>query len=144
MQRIVVGVDGSAASQRALEFAVEEAKRRNGVLEVVNAWSFTAASASPSSAVMLDPDVFEAAAHRVLDDALEAVDTAALMGRIERVVRCGGAAAALVALGKGADLLVVGSRGRGGFSGLLLGSVSQQVVHHAPCPVVVVPHDPQA
>jgi nucleotide-binding universal stress UspA family protein len=54
-------------------------------------------------------------------------------------VACGAAASVLLEEGKNADLLVVGSRGRGGFAGLLLGSVSQQVSHHAPCPVVIVP-----
>ena len=58
---------------------------------------------------------------------------------IERKLLCDRAVAGLLAEAKGADLLVVGSRGRGGFSGLLLGSVSQEVAHHAPCPVVIVP-----
>jgi nucleotide-binding universal stress UspA family protein len=59
--------------------------------------------------------------------------------RHDVVVREGNAAAVLVAESQGAEMLVVGSRGRGGFSGLLLGSVSQQAAHHATCPVVIVP-----
>ena len=78
-----------------------------------------------------------AGAEAVLDDSLARAD---LDGTDhEARFEIGSAAVRLVEIARGADLLVVGSRGRGGFAGLLLGSVSQQCAHHAPCPIVIVP-----
>jgi nucleotide-binding universal stress UspA family protein len=69
----------------------------------------------------------------------EHVDTAGV--RIEQKLLKGRSADTLIAAAEGADMLVVGNRGRGGFRGLLLGSVSQQIAHHATCPVVIVRAD---
>jgi nucleotide-binding universal stress UspA family protein len=77
---------------------------------------------------------------QLLDSAIDEVDTSGVT--VDRKLRTGNASQALLHEAKGAALLVVGSRGRGGFTGLLLGSVSQQVAHHAPCPVVIVPATP--
>ena len=137
MTRIVVGVDGSEPSHRALEWAVEEARLRHANLEVVHAWTYSPLGTSPYHPTMLDPSVMERIAHDLLDGSMATVDTTGV--EVTKSLVCDGAAAALVEEGKGADLLVVGSRGRGGFAGLLLGSVSQQVVHHARCPVVIIP-----
>jgi nucleotide-binding universal stress UspA family protein len=137
MERIVVGIDGSETAAAALAFAMSEARLHDAELEVIISW--TEPYVGPTMVAVADPTVFADAAARTLGRALDAVDAAAWPVKVSgRVVR-GSAAAALVDAAKGADLLVVGSRGRGGFVGLLLGSVSQQVVHHAPCPVVVVP-----
>ena len=73
--------------------------------------------------------------------AVDAVASEGLVAPIERTLSWEDPTSALLDASKGADLLVVGSRGRGGFMGLLLGSVSQEVAHHAPCPVVIVPPD---
>ncbi|HVF32604.1 MAG TPA: universal stress protein [Acidimicrobiales bacterium] len=136
MARIVVGVDGSDVSRAALAFALDEARLRGARLDVVVAWHepYSAAAIAP---IATDPAVFSDAATRTLEDALASSDLTGV--EIGRRVERGGPAEALLRAAEGADLLVVGSRGHGGFTGLLLGSVSQQVVHHAPCPVVVVP-----
>jgi nucleotide-binding universal stress UspA family protein len=142
-ERIVVGVDGSEGSETALRWAVEEARLRDGVVEVVTAWTYPyVGEAAGMAAFSVDGAELESAAAAVVQSMIDAVaDSGSGSVTLEpRVVR-GDAAAALLRVAKedGADLLVVGSRGRGGFTGLMLGSVSQQCVHHAPCPVVVVP-----
>ena len=136
MERIVVGVDGSEAGRDALRWAMDEARRCNATVEAVHAWHQPGVM-SYGYLGQLDMEPFEEDAQRVLDAAFEGVDTSGVA--VERRLVPGGAAAVLVEEAKGADLLVVGSRGRGGFSGLMLGSVSQQAPHHAPCPIVIIP-----
>lgn len=139
MQRIVVGVDGSETAARALKWAVDEARLHRAALEVVHAWHAPYVGDFAYATVALDPEVFETAARETLDAAVASVDVSGLTAPVERVLSTGGAAAAILEAAKGADLVVVGSRGLGGFRGLMLGSVSHQVAHHATCPVVVVP-----
>ena len=138
MARIVVGVDGSAPADAALAFAREEARLRQATLVAVTAWHepYVAPTVAP---IGPDPGLLADAARSTLADALRGAGLDAAGDDVERVVERGGPAEVLLRAAEGADLLVVGSRGRGGFTGLLLGSVSQQVVHHARCPVVVVP-----
>jgi nucleotide-binding universal stress UspA family protein len=119
--RIVVGVDGSESSRRALAWAVEEGRLRAAVVAVVHAHHRGAESAEAE-----------------LDAALGAVDVAGLPAPPERHLMAAGAAPAILELARDAQLVVVGSRGRGGFRGLVLGSVSQHVTRHARCPVVVL------
>ena len=141
MQRIVVGIDGSQGARRALEWAVAEAKLRDAHLIVVHAWLEPAAVAVGSviTAGGVEPELFEETAERTVADVVGAVDTTGLPQGIETHVVAGAPARALIDAAKDADLVVVGSRGHGGFTGLLLGSVSQQVAHHATCPVVIIP-----
>ena len=141
MQRIVVGIDGSQGARRALEWAVAEAKLRDAHLVVVHAWLEPAAVAVGSviTAGGVEPELFEETAERTVAEVLGAVDTTGLPQGIESHVVAGVPARSLLDAAKDADLVVVGSRGRGGFTGLLLGSVSQQVAHHATCPVVIIP-----
>jgi nucleotide-binding universal stress UspA family protein len=136
-ERIVVGVDGSESAQRALRWAINEARRREAALEVVHAWR----RIPISDYIVNEPEPGGSArfARAVLDQAVDAEDTTGIA--VERKLVPGAGASALIHEAKGAALLVVGSRGRGGFGGLLLGSVSQQAAHHAPCPVVIIPHD---
>lgn len=138
--RIVVGVDGSAPAETALRWALAEAQLRGAVCEVIHAWSYPVVAdiAGMAAAGVAWPDL-EADARRVLDEVIERVrpDTEGVRLTVRAVE--GTAAGVLIEAARDADLLVVGSRGRGGFVGLLLGSVSQQVAHHAPCPVVIVP-----
>jgi nucleotide-binding universal stress UspA family protein len=139
MERIVVGIDGSEGSRHALEWAIAEARLRHAKVEVIHAWMFPYSSATPFGPVMVESQTLEEVAQQELDGTVAAVDASGLDAPIEAHIECGSAGGVLLEHAKGADLLVVGTRGRGGFAGLLLGSVSQQVAHHAPCPVVIVP-----
>jgi nucleotide-binding universal stress UspA family protein len=142
---IIVGVDRSEGAKAALRFALEEAKLRRATLRVVYAWQYgyVGAAGVESFYPAVGPDIKDVrdAAEVALDATLrEAIpDTDARTVEIERRVIEGRPAEVLVDESRDADLLVVGSRGHGGFTGLLLGSVSQQVSHHATCPVVIVP-----
>lgn len=138
MGRIVVGIDGSEHSQRALRWAAGEAKLRGSTLHVVHSWTFPAVSARRSELDAPPRVDLEAAAKRVLDEAC------AILGEspgveIQREVAYDPAARALIRASEGAELLVVGSRGTGGFRGLRLGSVSHQCALHSRCPVVIIP-----
>lgn len=137
--RIVVGVDGSENSRSALRWALEEARLRHAAVDVVHAWQLPHQGGYPIvGAFELPVGELEAGARQLLDRAVGGADTRGLE-EVEPILVCGSAARAMLDTAKGADLLVVGSRGRGGFTGLLLGSVSQKVLHHATCPVVVIP-----
>jgi nucleotide-binding universal stress UspA family protein len=136
MERIVVGIDGSSAAQEALEWAIDEARRRDAVVEVVYAWH-EPFLVGYDYLGELEAGGFQTEAEGIIDAAIAAIDTAGVT--VEPKVVPGRPSQVLVDEAKGAALLVVGSRGRGGFSGLLLGSVSQQASHHSPCPVVIIP-----
>jgi len=131
-RHIVVGVDGSAASAAALRHAGELAEQFNADLTVVTAWHFPATFTGNLAGY--DP---ERDALTILDDAVRTNLDDAVQQRTRRVTPSGAAALALIDASRDADLLVVGSRGRGGFSGLLLGSVSAHCAAHALCPVLV-------
>lgn len=137
MGKIIVGVDGSDGSLLALRWAVEEARLRSDELVAVHAWWYPVVTDVLGTVTPPPVDELREAAVKALD---EAVDEAAGSAdvHIERRVVEGRPARVLMEAAEGTDLLVVGSRGLGGFTELLLGSVSHQCVHHAPCPVVVV------
>ena len=138
MGTIVVGVDGSEMSVRALRFAVEEARIRGDRVRAVSAWYVPAVAYEGVYTVAGDDEgAFEAAAESRLRDSIERVEAGDV--EIESVARKGHPVAVLVDESEQAVLLVVGSRGLGGFRGLLLGSVSQQCAQHARCPTVIVP-----
>jgi nucleotide-binding universal stress UspA family protein len=137
METIVVGVDGSDASADALRWALREARLRGARVRVVHVWSYPEVSTYHEAAHLLRvPFAEEAAAmlDRVVDEAGSDADGV----EIEKSVVEGQPAPALVEAARDASMLVVGSRGLGGFSGLLLGSVSQQCAHHATCALVVI------
>lgn len=133
--RIVVGVDRSAPSRLALEWAVAEARLRHGQVSVVTAWEFPPVTVGMEGLIQ-DPDVFPQAARRLQNEVLKRANSEGVT--VTGDVVQGNAAAALLQVAENADLLVVGSYGLGEFAGQLLGSVSTQVLHHAPCPVLVV------
>jgi nucleotide-binding universal stress UspA family protein len=136
--RVVVGVDGSAASQRGLDWAIEEAVARRAELEVVHSWHLSWSGGYPYLGD-LDPSPAKDAATAVVDRALAAADLAALRTPPIRSIRLGDARDALLDASKEADLLVVGAKGVGGFRGMLVGSVSHALAQHAECATVVVP-----
>ena len=134
--RIVVGVDGSPSSARALQWAVGQARHTGAEVHAVVAWMPPTVYAW-GPGLPDDIDWAEDCAtglEQSIKEALDDEDAA----RVHRHVVRGHPATALLEQAAGADLLVVGCRGHGGFTGMLLGSVSQHVVAHAPCPVLVV------
>ena len=135
---IVVGIDGSAGSRTALRFAVEEAGLRQTKVKVVSAWNVPSGVYMQPTYVELDLDVLQQAASDVAKQQVVDVMGAERAKDVDVVMREGNAAQALLEESHDAEMLVVGSRGHGGFTGLLLGSVSQQCAAHASCPVVVV------
>ena len=140
MARIVVGIDGSDHSKRALQWALDEARLRKASLSVVYAWMLPVYATGYGFApgALIDPASMSDAASTQLDRTVDEVVGDAKDVPVERKAIEGMAASVLVEEADGADLLVVGSRGHGGFAGLLLGSVSQQCAHHATCPVVII------
>jgi nucleotide-binding universal stress UspA family protein len=133
--RIVVGVDGSAPSRAALAWAVGQAKLTGAVVEVVTTWEFPATYGYPVASLEVS---WEDLARQVARDAIAEVAGQAPPVPISCQVLEGTPARVLVKESAGADLLVVGSRGHGGFAGALLGSTGQHCVRHAACPVVVI------
>jgi len=134
--RVVVGIDDSKGSMAALEWAIDEADLHRAELTIVHAWSYPYGLDSPATTVR---DVMRVDAACALDRAVERANSrggARVDGRLVE----GDAAESIIAAADGADLIVVGSRGRGGLRSLLLGSVSSAVIHHTPCPTVVVRH----
>ncbi len=143
MGMIVVGVDGSEGSVRALRFALEEARARGASVKAVGAWDVPlAAYESGWVTAPVDLDEFANFARSALEKGLEDAGAAASGVELSSLTRHGQAAVVLCEEAEGAELLVVGSRGLGGFRGLVLGSVSQQCAHHTPCPLVIVPAAP--
>ena len=141
MSVIVVGIDDSPAAREALRWAAAEARMRGAHLRVVHAWSPPYAAAGPSFVPELEPEVPETVRRRaieLIDHELAQIERIDRLD-VERIVIEDAPAPALLAAAADADLLVVGSRGRGGFVGLLLGSVSQQCAQHTTCPIVIVP-----
>lgn len=134
VEKIVVGVDGSNSSLKALRWAARQARLTGGELHAVHAWDVPSAYGYVPT-IELDWAA-EAAAElaRAVKEALDPADARRVHAELVR----GHGAEALMDAAADADVLVVGSRGHGGFAGLLLGSVSQFLVSHAECPVVVI------
>jgi nucleotide-binding universal stress UspA family protein len=131
--RIVVGVDGSEHGNAALEWAVSEAEVHQGEIVAVFAWQLPFIGVPGA----FDRDEMERVCKEFVDSTVAAVVPASPVP-ITRLVAEGDVSASLILAAKGADMLVLGSRGRGGFAGLRLGSVSQECVQHAACPVAII------
>ena len=141
--RIVVGVDGSASSLAALRWAVHQAELTGGTVDAVVAWQMPATMTGFGFApvAVADGSEMEQTAQRVLDHAVSKVTSPEGGPAVRRLAVQGFPAPVLLGASARADLLVLGSRGHGGFSGALLGSVSQHCVRHARCPVVIIRGD---
>jgi nucleotide-binding universal stress UspA family protein len=139
---IVVGIDHSSEAKAALRFAFEEARLRGAKLRAVHAIdsfrAYPSLAGGSYSSLAVDVGADHRAAEELIESMIKEVEGERDDVEIETRVVEGVPAAVLVEESRGANLLVVGSRGRGGFAGLLLGSVSQQCAHHAECPVVIV------
>ena len=141
MSGIVVGFDGSDSSLRALDWAVKEAALQHAPLTVLTVHQVVASHWTGNPVVYAEDLPEQEKARQAAEEALgKAVSQLSTGKPASATVRAlsGLAAGALIDASGDADLLVVGSRGAGGFASLLMGSVSSQVVHHAACPVVVV------
>jgi nucleotide-binding universal stress UspA family protein len=135
---VVVGVDGSECARDALRFAVQEAQMRAARLQLVTAWSVPTNLYASGFSASVDASTFEAAAQATSAEALQHAREAAPELQIEASTPEEHPVTALLAASEHADLLVVGSRGRGGFARLVLGSVGEQMARNAPCPVTIV------
>ena len=137
--RIVVGVDGSPSSRAALAWAVRQAGLTGACVEAVIAWHAPAMSgAAPFGPEVLNDWDYSGWARDTLTHVIKQMVDPDGPVRVSGTVREGNAAQVLLEAANGADLLVVGSRGHGGFAEALLGSVGQACVHHGQCPVVIV------
>ncbi len=133
--RVIVGVDGSPQSKQALRWAAQFAAASAARLVAVAAWDYPT-----SYGLAAWPQGWDLAGdtQKVLDGTVDEVFSTQRPTEIQLTVRQGSAAAVLLDESEGALMLVVGSRGHGGFAGMLLGSVSANVAEHAGCPVLVV------
>ncbi len=144
-KRVVVGVDGSPSARRALQIAAREASLRGARLEVVGVWAFPVYVDFVGGVYPLPGEVGTTIER---EEELLAGEVSAVLGPsatdVTLLTPCGHVAKELLAAAEGADLLVVGSRGKGGFRSALLGSTANYCAHHATCPVMIVrvePHD---
>jgi nucleotide-binding universal stress UspA family protein len=141
MRQIVVGVDGSEGGRAALRWAVREAHLRGCPLEAVSVWSFPVAAGFPYAEMqgLSSVDLRQRTESMLATEVDKALADEGVEADVSQRVVMSHPVTALRQAAEHADLLVVGTRGRGGFSGLLLGSTSRECAHHAPCPVVIVP-----
>ena len=138
--RIVVGVDGSPSSLAALRWAIKQAEMTGASVEAVTAWRNTPALAMAAPFTEADvnsPDAgIKEAAERMLRESVNAAAGSSTVA-VKAEIGEGSAAQLLLSASEGASLVVVGSRGHGGFTGALLGSVGQALAQHAACPVLI-------
>jgi nucleotide-binding universal stress UspA family protein len=135
---ILVGIDGSEGARTALRFGADEASLRQTQLRVVSAWHVPTGVYMPPAYMDLDLDAYRQTASDVAERQVVEVLGPDRATTVDVAIHEGSPAEVLIAESRQAELLVVGSRGHGGFAGLLLGSVSQHCAAHAHCPVVVV------
>jgi nucleotide-binding universal stress UspA family protein len=143
-RRIVVGVDGSENAKTALRWAIVQARLTDAAVEAITAWEDPAMSGFSYgwSPMLFDGDSIATLTEKTLNETVAEVtgrDDGGQPVAIDTRVVQGHPAQVLLNAATGADLLVLGSRGHSTFAGILLGSVSQHCVQHAPCPIAIVP-----
>jgi nucleotide-binding universal stress UspA family protein len=138
--RIVVGVDGSESSKQALRWALRQAEFTGDAVEAVTAWDYPQYHGGTSwfPPTSIDRAALEGQARKDLANAVEEAVGSRPPVEVRTDARYGTPAGVLLDAAHGASMLVVGSRGLGGFAGLLLGSVAQKCTQHADCPVAVI------
>ncbi|HEX7994046.1 MAG TPA: universal stress protein [Streptosporangiaceae bacterium] len=141
-ETVIVGVDGSPSSTAALAWAARYADATGATLRAVLAWHYPSAAGLPPTGYTPEPvtSQVEHSRYEILDKAIESACRDLPAVQVERRVVYGHPAQVLIDESRNADLLVVGSKGYGGFTGMILGSVSTHCVTHAACPVTVVKH----
>lgn len=137
-QAVVVGVDGSPLGERALEYAFDFAARHGLGVRAIHAYPSVALVPPVPATIVTPRSELRQAAELLVERSVDAWSIKFPAVSVEPIAVPGSAAAALTEASKGSNLLVVGSRGHGGFAGLLLGSVSQAVLRHSDCPVAIV------
>jgi nucleotide-binding universal stress UspA family protein len=141
-ETVIVGVDGSPSSTAALAWAARYADAIGATLHAVLAWHYPSVAGGPPVGHTPEPvrSQVEQSRYEILDKAIESACRELPAIQVDRKVVYGHPAQALIDESRNAHLLVVGSKGHGGFTGMMLGSVSTHCVHHASCPVTVVKH----
>jgi nucleotide-binding universal stress UspA family protein len=134
---VVVGIDSSPESAKALELGLAEARRTSGTLIALHAYRYPPVAAAYAPNPGYGDNSLRELAEQTLGEALGDVEARNPDVKIERRIEHGPAARVLLEAADGAAALVVGARGLGGFTGLIVGSVSQQVLRHAHCPVLI-------
>lgn len=144
-ERIVVGVDGSPTSGKALVWAAAHAARRRATLDIVMAWQTPGGAVTPMGMAYIPPpsETLRQHAEDRLNQFVAASAHSAALGPVdhELIVAEREASRLLCDVAQGAELLVVGSRGLGGFKGLVLGSVSARCANASPCPLAIIPEE---
>ena len=141
MATVVVGVDGSKNADAALDWALDEARRRGAILRVVHAWDVPNPAAIIGYMPIPEESLYETArdgAQRVLEESVAGLDAAEVS--VEPLLVEGPTVGVLVAAACGADLLVVGSGGRAALTDVLVGATGTRLAREAPCPLTIVPH----
>jgi nucleotide-binding universal stress UspA family protein len=137
---IVIGFDGSKQSRVALDWAIEESRYRNAELRILTVWNKAPMAWYPAMLETAAGEIVAEDSPELQAEALsaEAAQSAAGVNVVTQTIKNDSAASAILEAAREADLVILGSRGHGGFAGLHIGSVSAQVSSHSPCPVLVV------
>jgi nucleotide-binding universal stress UspA family protein len=138
--RVVVAVDGSSTALAAARWAADDARRRRARLDVVTVWQLPYLGYAPATQALFDEDALESDAQAVLRGAVDAIDGTGL--EVNPIALRRPTVAGIIESARGAEVLVMGSRGLGAVQRTVFGSIATQVSHHAPCPLVVLPPSP--